>query len=182
MVIIITLSIFTYHFYQDVQAEENEWKTFVNHFYFSLERSIRKIDYLIEKNPEGAELEQDIRLLNEELLKADGIIDNGRYYVSWSLGPTDFFEYASMFLHGLKLTGETKGEVPPLAEDDQLDEQDVKLLVTIKEYLAKAKNDMSSKETGQEDPEITPEELNGIIVDHLSRFPEEIYQDAYQGK
>ncbi|MBH0231425.1 hypothetical protein [Halobacillus yeomjeoni] len=180
-VVVLTLSIFSYiYYYQDVQEEKKEWKSFVNHFYFSVERSIRSIDAMVEHKPQDEVLKEHIKRLNQELLKADVILEDGNYYVNDLITKTNYFQDLTLFLYGINLRGDIDAEVPPLAEDDRLDEQELKLLRTLKGHLSEAKREMYSKETGQENPDMTISAFNQIVERHLDRFPNEIYLDVYK--
>ncbi|MCA0984345.1 hypothetical protein LCL89_09830 [Halobacillus yeomjeoni] len=177
--VMMVLSIFTYLYFQDAREEERQWKLFINRFYYSVDQSIIRLDSLIDHKPEGEVLKEHIHRLNEEFTTAHVTLENGNHYVSDRIPHTRFFRKAPGYLYGIS-SGSEGGGVPPLAEDQRLDEQEINRLKTLRSYLSEAKSDMYSEETGQENPEMTKEAFQKMINDHLDQYPNEIYLDGYQ--
>lgn len=76
------------------------------------------------------------------------------------------------------MTGDYSFEVPPFGEDGQLDENELNLLKTMRKYLVNAKEDLYSPQTKQENSNLTLDEFNEIILNNLSKRPEEVYQES----
>ena len=178
IILLIVTSILSSLYYQQAKESEEQRERYINHLYFAVDRSIYRMDMLLENNEDS--LENDIRNLATELSEADAIIRYGNLFLDRDLYRSDFFRYASNYLYGVNMTGTVTAEVPPMGENNQLSEGDLKLLNTIKGYLEKAKEAMYSEQTKQENPNLTIEELNEIIVTHLNYHHQDIYKDAFQ--
>lgn len=179
LLIILIFIVISFQYYQEVKEEERQFKTFLNHFYFSVDKSIVRIDRLIEKQPRGDELDESIHELERKLLEADTILSNGRSFLDNEIYKTRFFLESTYFLYGFRMIGTDSFEVTALGEDGQLDEEELNLLRTIRKYLAKTKEEMYSSQTKQENPNLTIDEFNEIIRRNLNKRPEEVYKESH---
>lgn len=170
----IILCVTSYLYFKEYKEEQRQFDLFLNHFYNSLDMSITRIDTLLEGNLEGKELNEAIDRLENDLLKTNTIVDNGYNFLSHDIYPTNFFQNASSFLYGVKMSGEFY--VPPLSEDDQLDEEELTLLKTLRGYMVDAKNALYSSKTNQENPNLTMSELKEIIITHINKDSIDIYR------
>ncbi|WP_079478765.1 hypothetical protein [Halobacillus salinus] len=177
-ILIVVLSFFSYQYYQEAKEEKRQWGTFVNHFYFSIDRSIRRIDYLVEQNPEGDDLQEGLRLLERELLKSHDLAENASNFLDSEFYGTFFFESVANYLYGMRVS-ESKDESQPIMEDGKLDKSEVEDLKGIQSYLIKTKEEMFSEETGQENPDLTVEDMNEIVTSHLGQDMHEIYSGDF---
>ncbi|TMN22097.1 hypothetical protein [Lentibacillus cibarius] len=175
--LVVFSGIITFLNYQDKQEEERQYEVFLNHFYFSVDDSLGRIQHLIEEKPQNEELDKRIQSIRDELLQANTIIRNGSSFLNSEIIPTQFFRYSVYFLEGIDIKGTAK--ISPIAEDGALDDKEIKLLKTIAGYLAKAKQEMYSPKTGQENPELTIKELNQIIRKNIDKDIDKIYEDAF---
>ena len=178
VILFVTTSILSSLYNQQVKENEEQRERYINQLYFAIDRSIFRIDTLLENNEDALEL--DIRHLASELSEADAIIRYGNMFLDRDLYRSDFFSHASNFLHGVNLTGTVTAEVPPMGENNQLSEDDLKLLNTIMGYLENAKQAMYSEQTKQENPDLTIEEINEIIMTHLDYSHSDIYKDSFK--
>ena len=178
-VLAISLGVFSSLYYQELKEDERKRELFINHLYFSIDSSLYNIDNIMEAK-DGNERESYIRILEKTLLEADAILRYGNMFINKDLYRSDFFRHASNFLYGVNLTGTVNAQVPPIGENNQLTESDLKLLYTIKGYLENAREEMYSEQTKQENPNLTIVELNEIILIHLNNYHHEIYKDAFR--
>ncbi|GGM43646.1 hypothetical protein GCM10011351_32030 [Paraliobacillus quinghaiensis] len=165
-------------YFQGVQENQRERELFINHLYFSIDGSINRINNLIENKDEEESLERYIYELEKQLLEADAIIRYGNMFADENIYNTRFFRQASSFLYGVNMTGAVNAQVSAIGESNQLTENDLTLLNTIKGYLENAKQKMYLDETKQENPNLTIDEINEIIMTDLNNDHVKIYKDA----
>ncbi|WP_216827386.1 HMG-box domain-containing protein [Alkalihalobacterium elongatum] len=177
--LVLTLLILSYQYYVGVKENDQQWKTFVNHFYFAIDNSIFAIDHLLENEYTSKNLEGKVRKLEKELLRADAIISHGNSFMNNDLYRSNFFLEATYFLYGINMTGTITVELPPMGENGVLEERDITLLRTIRGYLESAKQGLYSEQTKQENPNLTIDEVNKIIWTHLNKDSYQIYKDAF---
>jgi hypothetical protein len=182
-VTLLITGIFSFLYYQEVKEEQRQWETFINHFYHSISISEDRLDALIEKQPTNEQLEPRISLLEKEISTAETIVKSGRSYLDGDIYyDHQMFRTFSSFLYGIKYrsNGALKLDLPPMAEDGQLDENEVALLITLRNLLNEAREAMYSPVTGQENPDLTVEEFNEIITTTFDRDVLEIYRDTFK--
>lgn len=179
-ILVIILGVISSLYYQGVKEDDRQRQLFINHLYFSIDRAINRIDNLIENKYENEDLENNIRSLEKELLEADAIVGYGDMFMDGDIYRSYFFLHASNFLYGVNMTGTVTAQVPPMGKNGELTESDLTLLNTIKDYLENAKQEMYSEQTKQENPSLTIEELNEIIMTYLNNNHQDIYKDAFE--
>lgn len=180
VLLVIVLGALFYVNAQQVKEEERQWQVFLNHFYFSIDRSIHSIDQLMDRQDDVDQLENQIRYLERNLLEAEAILRYGRLFLDDELYHSNFFISASHFLYGIKMTGTVNAELPPMGENGQLSESDIIILHTIRESLNYARQEMYSEQTRQENPNLTHAEINEIFTNHLLDSSADIYQEAFE--
>ncbi|OZM56777.1 hypothetical protein CIB95_11200 [Lottiidibacillus patelloidae] len=182
-VALLITGIFSYLYYQEVKEEQRQWKRFVNHFYHSIDRSLGRIDTIIAEQPKAEQLEQRIALLEKELYTAETTLANGHYFLDGAIYYSyDLFDPFTSFLFGTKtsVNGIVRLELPPMSEDQLLDEDELALLKALRDILKETKDAMYSPDTKQENPELTVEEFNEIITTHLDKDKLQLYKDTLE--
>jgi hypothetical protein len=182
-VVILALAIFSFLYFLEVKEEQQQWESFIKHFYFSIDISIERIDALIEHQPEGEGLERSIANLERGIYTTERLLSHGQAYVDsdiyYGLRLSQPF---SSFLYGIKYSRNdtVKLDLPAMEEDEQLDENEIALLITLRDILIEAREAMYSHETGEENPDLSVEEFNEIIKTTFDRDELEIYRDTFK--
>jgi len=187
-VIILVLSIVLFKNHERLQDEKQSmYERFLNHLYFSINDSINSFTYLIDNKPKGVELNEGIHQVQLQLVKTNMVLNDAHDFMNSEIYPAQFFRDAPDFLYGMKGTVSNSNskdeyfyEVQPLAQDGHLDEKEIHLLMTLKNYMVNAKEEMYSKKTHQENPNLTITQLNNILLKYLNKYPNEIYNDAFK--
>ncbi|WLD94373.1 hypothetical protein [Alkalihalobacillus sp. AL-G] len=178
VLLVIAISVLTYDSYQQMKEEKRHYQTFINNFYFSVQDSQGRIQYLIEETPENASLNHVIRLLENDLLKTHYILKSSDLFLD-DLYYSQFFRQTSDLLYGMNFN---QNKIPPLGEDGKLDQREINLLRTIENNLEEIKKRMYSPETKQENPDLTLDELNAIIMKYANQIPSDVYREASKSK
>ncbi|RWZ54602.1 hypothetical protein EQV77_13195 [Halobacillus fulvus] len=152
--LLIALSIVGYQRYQEVQHENDQWKLFLNHFYYSVDQSISRMDTMIERNPEGERLVEWMHDLEVDLMQSQDVLKHTHMFLESDLLDPNFFESASAFL-------------PILTEDGELDEEEIDAMTDLRNRWAEVRDWMYSEETGQENRELELEDMNAMIQEKL---------------
>jgi hypothetical protein len=182
-VVILTLAIFSFLYFLEVKEEQQQWENFITHFYQSISISIERLDAMIEQQPEGEGLERSIANLEREFYTTEKLLVHGHAYLDGDIYyGFHLFTPFSSFLYGIKYNsrGIVRLDLPPMAEDGQLDANEVALLITLRDILNEAREAMYSHETGEENPDLSVEELNEIIKTTFDRDELEIYRDTFK--
>lgn len=173
---LVVLGIGSYQYYQKVREENRQFDTFLNHFYFSIDHSLTKLNNLLEGEPKHRELEEALRFLEQDLIKTHTIIQNGRDLLDYDIPNTYFFYETTYFLNGYNINDTTDSD--PMSEDGKLDEKEKKILETYSDHLTNAKEAMYSEETMQENPKLSINDVNEIISIYLTQSTEDIYRES----
>lgn len=180
LLLLLVLTIVYFKYGNEVKEDQLQQQSFVSILYTSLSKSIQTLDELIENQPQQEALVDVIHRLELHFHETDQVIGHGIAMVDAKLYSTSFFTEVPYFLNGIKMEGPVNAEVPPLAEDGKLNNEEIVLLETIKGYLVNVQKEMTSEETGHVDLNLSIETLNAIILSNLRENVYEIYEDAYE--
>jgi len=164
---------------KDLQEEQRKWENFLNRFDQTLDNSLRRLNHLIEDQPEGDALERGIHNLEKDLLETHYVIDSGDSFLRKGIHGTTYFREATYYLYGLSMSGTIDAEIPPLGKDEKLDERELALLTTIRDDIAQAKEEIYSSETNQEDPEVSLRVFNDKILEYVDDNFTDIYRRTF---
>ncbi|WP_188206375.1 hypothetical protein [Alkalibacillus aidingensis] len=178
VVLVLVVGMLSYQFINQYKEEQRQWELFLNYFYFAHEHSINRIDYLIEMQPKDDDLDAFLRETDRELRKANSVITYGRTLMNNDLYISKFFLNAAEFLYGVNFY--PGPEVPPMNENGMLDDDDLALLETIRDYLSEAQEELHSNLSEQENPDLSLDEVNDIINTYLNYSKHDIYEDTFE--
>ncbi|MGI8314284.1 hypothetical protein [Halobacillus mangrovi] len=173
---IVVLGLGSYQYYQEVKEESREFDIFINHFYFSIDDSLTKINNILEDKPEKGELKEALRFLEQDLIRTHTIIQGGRNFLDYDIPNTYFFYETTYLLSGYTTNGTSYAA--PMNQDGKLDEKETQVLETYRDHLTDAKEAMYSQETMQENPQLSIDDVNEIISTYLSQSSEDIYRES----
>ncbi|KHE73203.1 hypothetical protein [Halobacillus sp. BBL2006] len=177
-VVLVVLAVGGYQYSKEVREENRQFDYFLNHLYSSVDSSIGRIDYMLKEKPEDEDLVAAVRLLDEDLLKANTVLHSARTFINMEIYNTYFFLDATNFLYGITSSGEFTFKLPPISEDGHLGEKEIAILETLRDYMNGTKEAMYSDETMQEDPELTVNKMNEILETHLTQDKVGIYRES----
>ncbi len=159
---------------QNKDEYERQYKTFINHFYFSIKDSQTTLNRIIELHhlPSVQDnLEEELHRFNEQMLKTNYILQYGNLFVDRDIYYFRYFQNMNFLIHGLHSTTNNRDPiiVPPFAEDGVIDEAELAVLKWIKDDLDTIQQGLYSEETRQENPNITVEQFNEIVRPIVSK-------------
>ncbi|WP_160917074.1 hypothetical protein, partial [Halobacillus litoralis] len=180
IVLIITcFGFFTYKYYQSTKLDHKNWERFIKDFHYSIDQSISQIDYMLSDDFKNEEIGDDVRSLENNLLRDYYIIKHASDFIDSSLYYSTFLRDAPRIIYGVNsIDGETN--LPPLDEDGKLSTDEKSLLRTLQRQLTQAKDKMQLNQTDKVNSDLSTKEMNKIIENHLSNNYAAMYQNAYK--
>jgi hypothetical protein len=148
---------------------QRQFETFINHFYFSITDSLHTLDRIIEFHHLPSildNLEDELNGFREQMQKVDYILYYGNVLNNNDIYYSRYFSHMNFMTEGLHSTSNNRDPVivPPFAEDGVIDEAELAVLKWIKEDLDTLQQSLYSEERKQEDPNITIEQFNEIVM------------------
>ncbi|WP_062356099.1 hypothetical protein [Bacillus kwashiorkori] len=175
IILLSSTAFLSFRYSEEKQANQRHWEVFVNHFYFSLDKTINYFDRLITEQPQADELDILASQLQVQLLLTDQLLADGRYFHNDEILTTTFFKELTDIVSGINSDSIT---TKALSEDNMLDENEIALLENVRNILTNAREKMYSSETEQEKNDLSVKELNEIISQHFRYSSIEIYSQT----
>jgi hypothetical protein len=148
---------------------QRQYEIFINHFYFSITDSLDTLDRIIEFHDLPSvrdNLEDELNRFREQMQKADYILFYANVFNNNDIHYFRYFSHMNFMTDGLQSSSNNRDPVivPPFAEDGVIDETELAVLKWIKEDLDTLQQSLYSEERKQEDPNITIEQFNEIVM------------------
>lgn len=152
---VIAVVIMGIFLYEEKKEEARQYELFLNHFYHELDMTISSIYSVLTLEPELRKKEgilTEILYLIEKRLERTGLqLEAGNYFVNSEIRTETIY-----FIH--------RG-IPSFGEDGEIDETEKEYLKNLKNELELIRKGMYSKETGQENSNLTIEEFNELVFE-----------------
>ncbi|QGT98801.1 hypothetical protein SYNTR_0208 [Candidatus Syntrophocurvum alkaliphilum] len=149
IILLFTTTISGFMLYQEKKNNQWQYEGFLNRFYFELMDTISLIDSTVSKDLDEDRLTKNLININNNLERLHLSLDIANRSIH-----TDIRRHTRLFAHH---------PVTQFAENGQLDEDEKRYLLGIKEFLESIHKGLYSEETNQENPNISIEEFNEII-------------------
>lgn len=159
IILLISLS-FNYLYFKDKEVYEYKYSIFVNHLYFSIDHSLKSLDFILAEDTPIDQLDKEFAKLSDSLMETHNLLNESLFYLDEKANNWFFLEVNDLVNYGLIYDGI---EILPFLDDDKIDSCELVYLLELEVVLTNMHEKMYSEETGQEDPDLNRYIFNEVI-------------------
>jgi hypothetical protein len=165
-IIILFISlVINYNYLQELEIEKSNYQVFIDQIYSEINHVLISLEEITSEDFDEDSIEESLDELTIYLVRLDHSLQKSSIFINGvnSKG-INLAELIEETINQGQVYNNLK--IHAFAEDHSLNNQEVRFLLSIRDYILETKNLLTSEDTGQENSQISKSSLNNI----LSRF------------
>ena len=180
--LLIVSLLLNYQYYKRHQEAKGQFSSFLHDFYYEVEDIIAILDTLIQEEPTGERLNNELTRLTKHLDILNHMAERVPYYMYGSRGGirNDLGIVSGIINYGFNYrfgTNYPEHYIPPFRSGNILNQKELAFIKAFKAYMEELKSDLQLEETGELNRDFNKRIFTDIMTEHTS---DDIYFSHYR--